>query len=889
MRVLLSWLKDFVEITVPAEELARRLTFAGLEVESIEYIGLPSPTRSGGGGEVLAWDRDRIFVGQLVEVKPHPNADRLTLAIVDYGRGEPIQVVTGAPNIRVGDRGQKVVLALEGARLYDGHKPGRELMTLKKSKIRGVESGSMVCSEKELGLSDEHEGIIILPNDAPVGTPLVDYLGDVVFDIKINPNFARAQSVLGIAREVAALTGQKLKAGAEPVNQPAGPAETDFVKIEIADPRLCARYSAAMIREVEIKPSPFWMQRRLDLAGMRPINNIVDITNYVMIGLGQPLHAFDYDQLVARAGHPPQLGAGHPPQLGANGKPTIIVRPAHPGETMQTLDGVTREFTGANGHLPLLITDTAGPIAIAGVMGGAETEVSDATRNILLESANFDFISIRRTTQEQKLPSEAATRFGRGIHPSSTIPAARHAAELMHELGGGKVEAAIADNYPAPVTEPTIELTTREVTRLLGIELSTEQITQILQSLDFKIETRGPGTLAVTPPDYRLDVDGTDDVIEEIVRIYGYERVPSVLMADELPPQRNNVELEREEAARDLLVNAELQEVVTYTMTTPAHEAALTPSPAERVADPRSGAEGRREGVGVFDPLPSRPYIEIENPISAERTVMRQALLPSVLDVVASNLRFTNRVALFEIGKVFLNRWENSVDIAGASEEELEAQLPLEKTRLAIVLTGPREESTWQGADTAMLDFFDLKGVVEEFAQGLHVRDVSYAPSDNPLFHPGRAAVMRLGAIAVGVFGELHPVVREHFNLSAQPALVGEFDLEAILAQTDDLFHVRPLSRYPAVVQDIALIVDESAPAARVVQLIRQTGGALLANAWLFDVYRGEPLPPGSKSLAYRLTFQAMDRGLTDADAAKLRDKIVQRLKRELGAELRSG
>jgi phenylalanyl-tRNA synthetase beta chain len=750
---------------------------------------------------------------------------------------------------------------LEGARLYDGHKPGRELMTLKRSKIRGIESGSMVCSEKELGLSDEHEGIIILPDDAPVGIPLADYMGDVVLDLKINPNMARAQSVLGVAREVAALTGQSIQV-AKKEGVPHATPETDFARIEITDPRLCSRYSAVMIRGVDIKPSPYWMQRRLELSGMRPINNIVDITNYVMMEYGQPLHAFDYDKLVARA---------------SGGKPTIIVRPTRSGERIETLDGVVRGLKPTD----LLITDPAGPIAIAGVMGGAETEVSPDTKNILLEAANFDYISIRRTTQQQKLPSEAATRFGRGIHPSQTIPAALRAAGLMHSLAGGQVDMEIADAYPASVVEPAIDLTTREVERILGIGLSVEQITQILRALDFQVEPRGPGVIAATPPDYRLDVDGSDDLIEELARIYGYDRIPSTLIADALPPQHENTPLELEERARDLLTTGELQEIVTYTMTQPALEARVTP-----ITWP---AEGGRTEVGEYDPRPQRPYVEIENPISTERSVMRQSLLASDLDVLASNLRFTDRAALFEIGKVYLKRPDDTGGSEDGAPEEPEAQLPLEKMRLAIVMTGPAGQPNWQNADTAPRDFFNLKGVIQEFARGLHLRSVSYAASHNPMFHPGRAAVMRVGDTEVGVFGELHPVVRERFGLPGQAVLVGEFDLESMFGHTEPTFRVKPLSRYPAVVQDIAVIVDEKLPEAQVEGLIHQAGGALLTQAWLFDVYRGDPLPPGRKSLAYRLTFQALDRGLTDADAGKIRERIVVRLKRELGAELRGG
>ncbi len=848
MKVPVSWLKDFVDITLSIPELAEKLTFAGLEVEDIEYIGVPAPTKKG-GEENLAWDRNKIFVAQLVETLPHPNADKLTIVRVDYGRGEPVQMVTGAPNIKIGDSGQKVILALEGSRLYDGHKEGREIMTLKKSKIRGVESSSMVCSEKELGISDEHEGIIILPDDAPVGTPLADYMGDVVFNIKINPNFAWAQSVLGVAREIAALTNQHVRLPNDWDTNETGTPETDFVKIEITDAKLCQRFSALLIRDVEIRPSPYWMQQRLLRAGMRPINNIVDISNYVMLGYGKPTHTFDYDALLKRA----------------DGKATIIVRAARDGEKMQTLDGQLRGFSSED----ILVTDARGPVGIGGIMGGSETEVSDTTRNVLLESAIFDFISIRRTTQKQNLPSEAATRFGRGIPSSQNVAPARVAANLMRELAGGNIDRALADNYPAPQIIPTIDVTTRDVKRILGIELDTNEIANLLTRLDFQIEQNGAQALRVTPPAWRTDVDGADDVLEEIVSIHGYEKIPSTLIADALPPLVGNDALEQEETARDILVDSGLQEIVTYSFTHPAHEAQLAPVPES-------------DGLGF------REYVTIANPISPERAVLRQTLLPNMLDIAATNLRHTNRVALFEIGAVFLKRNAGENERGDLPEDE-NLPLPLEPRRLALILSGPRAEKTWQSADTNLMDFFDLKGIVQDLVAGLHVSQTSFAVTSHAMLHPGRAAELKIGDESVGVFGELHPVVRERWELPNQAVLVGEFDLEKILAHTDARFIVKPISRYPVIVQDIALIVDENVEAARVEGLIRQTGGALLNQVKLFDVYRGAPLAQNKKSLAYNLTFQALDHVLSDTEAGKMREKIVRRLEREMGAQLRSG
>jgi phenylalanyl-tRNA synthetase beta chain len=415
MRVPLSWLKDFVEIIIPLDDLIHRMIMAGLEVANVDHIG-------------DTWQRDKLFVGEILEIKPHPNAERLVLAVVEYGQGTPQTVVTGAPNLRPGERGQKVAFAVEGAELLDGHSATPQKQLLKRTTIRGVESAGMVCSEKELGLSDDHTGVIMLDSTAPVGRPLQDVLGDTVLEVELTPNLAYANCIIGLAREVAALTGQQLRAWRPDDARLAVSlsATTPYVTVRSADPQLCPRYSAALIENVTLQPAPAWMQRRLLLAGMRPINNIVDITNYCMLEIGQPLHAFDYETL--------QLQGG------------IVVRRAAPGERIQTLDGLERPLS----EDMLLITDDSGPIAIAGVMGGATTEVSGRTRHILLESANFYSISIRRTSQALRLASEAAQRFGRGVDSTLTLPALVRASGLMEELGGGTMHAEIADTYPRP-------------------------------------------------------------------------------------------------------------------------------------------------------------------------------------------------------------------------------------------------------------------------------------------------------------------------------------------------------------------------------------------------------------------------------------------------------
>ena len=573
MRVPLSWLKDFVEITIPLDDLIHRMIMAGLEVANVEHIG-------------DTWQRDKLFVGEVLEIKPHPNAERLVLAVVEYGQGTPQTVVTGAPNLRPGERGQKVAFAVEGAELLDGHSATPQKQILKRTTIRGVESAGMVCSEKELGLSDDHTGVIILDPTAPVGRPLQDVLGDTVLEVELTPNLAYANCIIGLAREVAALTGQQLRSWRPDEARLAASlsATTPYVTVRSADPQLCPRYSAALIENVTLQPAPAWMQRRLLLAGMRPINNIVDITNYCMLEMGQPLHAFDYETL--------QLQGG------------IVVRRAAPGERMQTLDGIERPLS----EDMLLITDDSGPIAIAGVMGGATTEVSERTRHILLESANFYSISIRRTSQALRLASEAAQRFGRGVDSALTLPALVRASRLMEELGGGTMHAEIADTYPQPPRARHITLRAAEVKRILGMDFSVETMQRILSALAFQCTPRsddGDPRLEVEVPSHRLDVSIAADLIEDIARIHGYEAIPLTLIKDVLPPQRSQPLLAGIEQTRDILVGCGLTEIISYGLTS-----------LDSVS--RAQVDG--------PPVEASAYIRLANPISQEREFLRQVV-----------------------------------------------------------------------------------------------------------------------------------------------------------------------------------------------------------------------------------------------------------------------
>ncbi|MDW8054976.1 MAG: phenylalanine--tRNA ligase subunit beta [Anaerolineae bacterium] len=822
MRVPISWLKTFVDLTLPVETLAEKLTLAGLEVEAIEYIGVP--------GSELPWDRDKIFVGQVLEVKRHPNADRLLLATVDYGAEQPITVVTGAPNLKPGDRGQKVVLALRGARLYDGHKEGRVIMTLKEATLRGIKNDSMVCSEKELGLSDDHTGILILPDDAPVGMPLADYLGDVVLHLAILPNMARCASILGVAREVAALTGQTVRL--PPTDYVAeGPDAHESVRIIITDGQLNPRFTATVVRDVRVGASPFWMQRRLQLCGMRPINNLVDISNYVMLELGQPNHLFDF----------------HAVRPDAEGYRTLITRRANPGETLQTLDGVVRELQPDD----ILVCDAHGPLSLAGVMGGASSEVTDSTQSLIVEVATWHPASIRKTARHHNLFSEASARFARGVPPALAPFAQARLLHLLQTLAGGTVDRGMCDAYPQPQPTVTVNLRPARVRHFLGVDLPTETMTRILRSLDFTVEDHGD-VLRVTAPDHRLDIEGEHDLIEEIARIHGYDALPATLIAESVPPAHADPALAFEETLRDALVRLGLQEIVTYRLTAPEREA-RTRAPD---APPEEAA-----------------YVTLANPLTPDRRVMRRSLLSGALEVISANLHHHERLALFELGPVYH-------PVPGEA-------LPHELPRLLIALTGPRALPHWGGSDTAPMDFFDLKGIAAALLRDLHIDATRWEPAAHPSLTPGRTAAVFAGSRALGVVGELHPAVREAWDLPDQPVVIAEFDVDALRAAAAREYTVADVPRFPATIEDIAVVVDERVSAAEVEQVIREAGGALLRDVRLFDVYRGEQIGTNRKSLAWSLTYQAPDHTLSTKEVERVRNKIIRALEARLGATLR--
>lgn len=863
MRVPLSWLKEFVDISIVPEELAHQLTLAGLEVASVEYIGVV--------GAALPWDPEKIRVANILEVRPHPNADRLVLADVDYGGPAEHTVVTGAPNL-FPYKGQgrlshplKSVFAQEGARLYDGHQADRVITTLKGRPVRGVMSDAMLCSEKELGLSEDHDGIMILEEDAPIGMPLQEFMGEVIIDIDLTPNLARCLSIVGVAREVAAITGAPLRLP-DPQVQMDGPPIAGRAQVTIEEPHLCPRFTVTLIEGITIGPSPHWMQRRLLHAGMRPVNNIVDISNYVMLEWGEPSHAFDADRVKDQH---------------------LIARLARPGERLTTLDGKEHDLMAVmdGATPPLLVCDPAGPLGIAGVMGGEDSEVRETTRRVLLEAAIWQPTQIRRTAQAFKLPSEASRRFERGVDYHLPPIAQRRCLELMQKLAGGTVAEGMIDVYPEPWQPLTLELPPSEVARIIGITLSAESIADILRKVGFECTLRAAAAetiVEVHVPSFRQDVTLLADLCEEIARLYGYDRIPATRLADELPPPDFHPDLEAEERVREVLVGCGLNEVITYSLTNMAAVAQVNPS----------------EAVAAR-------YLRLSNPNSPEREYLRRSILPTLLSALATNLRERERVLLFETGRVFLPR-----STPGANG----AWLPDEPRRLALAIAGPRTGLTWHKAITDLFDFFDLKGIIETLMSRLSLADrISYAPlTDDERFHPGRAATLLVelptenadavsqpaqpnkrqqGRVTflskqVGVMGELHPDVCERLGIETARAVAAELDLETLIALVQPPEY-QPISRYPATLQDLAVVVTNDVPAARVAEVIRRSAGDLLETLTLFDVYSGPQVGEGRRSLAYRLAFRAHDRTLSDEALAQVRTSIIKRLEREIGATIR--
>jgi len=845
MKAVLSWIKDYVNLEgISLEEIASKLTMLGLEVEGIKVVGLPMPAEGGRQKfrfEGLAWDPEKIVVAQVNEVGIHPNADKLTLCQVDDGNGVHT-VLTGAPNL-FPYKGQgplsqplKVAYVREGSIIYDGHQPGQVLSKLKKAVIRGVESSSMICSEKELGISDEHDGVIILDQDAPTGISLADYMGDAVFEVSTLPNMVRNTAMIGIARELAAgfkrplhlPQGLELKPGSEIESK---------VGLEIQNSDFNPRFMLGMVEDTEAKPSPYWVQRRLSLAGMRPIDALVDATNYTMLDTGEPLHAFDYETLKERSN-------------GAT--PRIITRTANPGEKLQLLDGTQLALDPQM----VVVSDTVGALSLAGVMGGVQSGIQRQTSKVLLEAASWNLINIRKTCSKTRISSEASYRFSRGVHPGLAAQALSLCLRRLVEWGGGRVVEGVIDQYPTPPEDPIVSLSEQHIRDFLGIGIPLPEVQDILTRLGFECRIEGDLITAKTPA-LRLDIEpgliGQANLLEEISRVYGYDKIPATRMAHELPVQRGNLEVEMSDRIREVLTQAGLQDTFTYRQTSLEREAAIFPNRNHN---------------------PEEQYVRIKNPITPERTVMRRRTLPTMLELLEYNSKFRDSLALFEIGPVFLPIQDQA--------------LPKESKRLTIGMTGAGDLSTWLENAPRPVDFYDLKAVIEVLFSALHLQKVSFRPASDPSFHPGKCAQIFIGEESLGVMGEIHPLVKMNYNFKDVPIYAAELDADLLIQQAQGNFKFHSLSNYPTMSEDIAVIVVEGLSAAELEEAIRQSGGKLLVGVRLFDIYRDSKLGEGKKSMAYQLTYQAADRTLGVKDAETIRNRVVRYLTHQYNAVLRS-
>ncbi|HEY3373719.1 MAG TPA: phenylalanine--tRNA ligase subunit beta [Candidatus Aquicultor sp.] len=802
MLVPISWLKDFVEFDMSPEELAEQLNLTGTAVESIKTLG-----------EGL----DHVRVGLLLDVQPHPNADKLSITTVSIGMPDTLQIVCGAKNIK---RGDKVPVALIGAHLPNG-------IEIKPAKLRGVTSEGMLCSKAELGMGDDHSGIWILPNDIDVGALLADALGldDTVLELEITPNRPDCLSMIGIAREVSAITDSTLdKPVAEVVEGPEKAA--DVTSVEILAPDLCPRYTARIIRGIKIGPSPTWMQQRLQKAGMRAINNIVDITNYVMLETGQPLHAFDFNLL-----------HGH----------RIIVRRAYNDEKMETLDGVTRELDESM----LVIADADHAVAIAGIMGGADSEVSDQTADILLESAYFEPTSITRTSRALGLSSESTSRFEKGTDPNGVIYAANMAAQLMEQLAGGIVDEGIIDVYPTPIEPKKLPLRLERVNAILGTDLSMDLVRDILDRLEIRTQVvNGTMEMWAFAPTFRPDLEREIDLIEEAARIYGYNNIKSHLPESSGKKGGLTARQKIAEMIKMQLVGSGLSEIITYSFVDPAEVAKL------------QAPEG--------DPFTW--FVPLMNPLSEEQSVMRTTLLSGLIKTLRYNVnREQYDVQVFEVGHVF---WK-----------EKDGELPAQPTMLGIAMTGAWQEDQWYEKKQTV-DFFDLKGVIEAVLDELNIGNWSVRQFAHPSLHPGRSAELLIGEEPVGFLGELHPEVQAGLDVPA--TFVAELNFNTLINHAKVITEFTEIPRYPAVSLDIAVLVNDDVTNDALIEAIKKAGSALLESVRLFDVYRGKGIPEDKKSMAYSMTFRAPDRTLTDEEVLSVRERIVAKLNKELGAEIRA-
>lgn len=800
MKVSYNWLTEYVNIPWPAKDLVEKLTMSGTDIESIERHGsLP----------------DKVIVGQIIAIDPHPNADKLTVCRVDAGT-EELSILCGAKNMKVGD---KVPVALVGAVLPGGIK-------IQQAKLRGVDSFGMLCSEVELGISEEASGLMILDEDLETGAPISEALDieDTVIDCEITPNRADCMSMVGIAREVSALSGNPLLY--PDIKPTKGQGDiADFAGVIIEDTELCPRYVAKVIMGITIGSSPEWLQSKIIKAGFRPINSVVDITNFISVELGQPLHAFDYNKIAEHK---------------------IIVRRAFQDEKLHTLDDAERDLDSEM----LVIADPSGAIALAGIMGGANTEVSETTTNILLESAHFNPSNISRTSRRLGLISEASTRFERGVDPNQCGHACERAIRMIQEIAGGTILDGSIDVYPAIILPKTITLRPKRVNKYLGTNLPTPVIADILTSLELDTTKLEEGHFTVRIPTFRFDLEREVDLIEEIARIYGYNAIPSTLPESS---EKQGLRTRRQsmvKTTRELMASCGLDEMISYSFIDPQMIRSLKLADADSITR----------------------LLCLENPISEDMAIMRPSLLPGTLQALAYNHSHDIfNVGLFEIGRVFIPA-ENKI-------------LPEEKTHVGVAMSGNHPVRSWltQGRE---VDFYSAKGIIESLLGLFRAKDVIFSASEMPQLHPERQARVSVNSQDIGFIGELHPLLIEKFGLQSRVA-VFELDLEILLDLNEIIPVYEEISKVPGIAMDIAVLVDKNVRAEDLAGNIYKKGGTLLKNVEIFDVYTGRQIDSGKKSVAFSLFLQASGRTLREEEVKDIREAIVSSLKEDFAAEIR--
>lgn len=804
MRVSLNWLKDYVGIDMAPDALAERLTMRGLEVEGLEPAGQ---------------GLEDVIVARILAVRQHPHADSLHVCDVDTGSGTR-QVVCGAPNVRVG---ALAPLALPGTTLPNG-------MIIREARFRGIVSSGMLLAEDEMGLTEDHEGIMVLPEDLTPGTSLPDCLPvtDWVFELGVTPNRPDCNSVIGIAREIAALEGEPIRWPEIDLGEP-GPPVDSLTRVDIEDPQGCPRYAAGIIQGVRIGPSPFWMRYRLHLAGMRAISNIVDVTNFVMLEMGQPLHAFDYHLLHENR---------------------IVVRRARAGEAFTTLDGKTHRLPPE----ALLICDADRAVGLAGIMGGLNSEISPETRDVLLESAFFDPMTIRRGAKRLGISTEASYRFERCIDIEGVPRALGRALSLMARLSGGRVARGIVDNYPAPAQRPVIELRVQRTNRFLGTEVDKETVVTQLRSLEMRVEEMEGDRLRVMPPSFRPDLTREVDLVEEVARMIGYELIPVTYPPVRPVEEPQAPELRLAGRVRNLMAGFGFSEIITYSFV-----------PKDFLSLP---------GVQGVDSLTA--VVSLLNPLSAEQSVLRTSLVPGVLSAARMNVIYEERdLRLFEWGKVFL---------ACPGKP-----LPEEQTVLAALMTGQAQGRTWYQPQRPV-DYYDIKGVAEGLLHGLGVRDpVFVRGTDLPWYAADTAATILCNGAGVGRLGRIHPALLGAYELKTEDAYLLEMQIPALLARLPAGARFQSLPRFPAVYRDISLLVRKEVESARIVEIIRGTGGPLVAAVSIFDLYSGKEIDDSEKALAFRIAYRSAEGTLEGGEVNTLHERIIERIREETGGRLREG